>query len=79
MTCRSLRRKDNGRFAVHFNPDIIQVSDETVPAMDLREMFRQVECPVLLLHGLLSDVLTTDIVERPWTFWLDFELNKYNN
>ena len=64
MTCRSLRRKDNGCFTVHFDPDIIQISDETVPAMDLWEMFRQVECQVLLLHGLLSDVLTADIVER---------------
>jgi len=35
MASRSLRRKDNGRFTVHFDPDIIQVSDETVPAVDL--------------------------------------------
>ncbi|NOX32181.1 MAG: alpha/beta hydrolase [Deltaproteobacteria bacterium] len=64
MTSRSLRRKDNGRLTVHFDPDIIQISDETVPAMDLWELFKQVECKVMLLHGLLSDVLTQDIVKR---------------
>jgi pimeloyl-ACP methyl ester carboxylesterase len=64
MASRSLRRKDNGRLTVHFDPDIIQISDETVPAMDLWELFKQVKCPVMLLHGLLSDVLTKDIVKR---------------
>jgi pimeloyl-ACP methyl ester carboxylesterase len=64
MTSQSLRRKDNGRFTVHFDPDIIQISDETVPAFDLWELFKQVDCPVMLLHGLLSDVLTKDIVTK---------------
>lgn len=64
MTRHSLRRKDNGKLTVHFDPDIIQVSDETVPAFDLWEIFGQVDCPILLLHGLLSDVLTRPIVDR---------------
>ncbi len=64
MTSQSLRRKDNGRFTVHFDPDIIQVSDETVPAIDLWGLFKQVDCPLMLLHGQLSDVLTRDIVTR---------------
>ncbi len=64
MTSQSLRRKDNGRFTVHFDPDIIQVSDETVPTIDLWDLFKQVDCPLMLLHGLLSDVLTRDIVAR---------------
>jgi len=64
MTSHSLRRKDNGRFTVHFDPDIIQISDETVPVMDLWDLFKQVNCPVMLLHGLLSDVLPKGIVKR---------------
>jgi pimeloyl-ACP methyl ester carboxylesterase len=64
MTSTSLRRKDNGRFTVHFDPDIIQISDETVPAIDLWELFEKVECELMLLHGFLSDVLTTDIVKK---------------
>ncbi len=64
MTLTSMRRKNNGQFTVHFDPNIIQVSDETVPAMDLWEPFGQVTCPILLFHGLNSDVLTLSIVER---------------
>lgn len=64
MTRQSLRRKDNGKLTVHFDPDIIQFSDETVPTFDLWELFKQVDCPAMLLHGSLSDVLTRDIVSK---------------
>ena len=64
MTETSLRRKENGQFTVHFDPNIIQVSDETVPAVDLWEPFKLVACPILLFHGKISDVLTQDIVTR---------------
>lgn len=64
MTETSLRRKEDGQFTVHFDPNIIQVSDETVPAVDLWEPFQMVECPLLLFHGKISDVLTKDIVTR---------------
>ena len=64
MTTSSLRRNSRGQFTVHFDPDIIQKSDETVPVIDLWESFNQVRCPILLFHGLLSDVLTLDIVRR---------------
>ena len=64
MTETSLRRNDRGQFTVHFDPDIIQKSDETVPITDLWEPFKKVTCPILLFHGLLSDVLTLDIVNQ---------------
>ena len=64
MTETSLRRNNQGQFTVHFDPDIIQKSDETVPVIDLWEPFSQVSCPILLFHGLLSDVLTLKIVKN---------------
>ena len=64
MTRSSLRRRDNGKFTVHFDPDIIQISDEIVPVTDLWESFKQVACEVMLMHGGQSDVLTIDIVNR---------------
>ncbi|MCP3943895.1 MAG: alpha/beta hydrolase [Desulfobacteraceae bacterium] len=64
MTQTSLRRNNRGQFTVHYDPEIILKSDENVPVIDLWEPFCQVTCPILLFHGVLSDVLTRDIVER---------------
>jgi pimeloyl-ACP methyl ester carboxylesterase len=60
----SMRRNSNGKFTVHFDPDIVQAPQETVPGFNLWENFRNLSCPILLLHGGQSDVLTKEIVKK---------------
>jgi len=80
MTEISFRRNHIGKFTVHFDPNIIQVPDETpdetemsdkklpldetLPTDILWQSFNAIVCPILLYHGLKSDVLTHDIVKR---------------
>jgi pimeloyl-ACP methyl ester carboxylesterase len=64
FSCPSQRRNSNGKFTVHFDPDIVQPPKETVPEINLWENFRNLACPVLLRHGEQSDVLTKVIVEK---------------
>jgi len=60
MACS--RRQPDGRFVTHYDPDIVGQFDESAPAVDLWEQFDSISCPLMLLHGTQSDVLTGDIV-----------------
>ncbi len=60
MACS--RRLPDGRFVTHYDPEIVGQFDETAPPLDLWSQFEAIDCPVLLLHGTQSDVLTSDIV-----------------
>ncbi len=67
MSSHSVRRKGNGKLTVHFDPDMVQLPDKKAPIIDLWEIFQMIDCPILLLHGFLSDVLTEDIVKKMLT------------
>lgn len=62
MACS--RRLPDGRFVTHYDPEIVGQFDETAPPVDLWDAFTGIDCPVMLMHGLQSDVLTGDIVDR---------------
>ncbi|MCP4023328.1 MAG: alpha/beta hydrolase [Desulfobacteraceae bacterium] len=64
MTMQSARRTSKGKFTVLFDPQIVQMPDDNTPIPDLWEVFEAVTCPILLLHGSLSDLLTDEIVKK---------------
>jgi pimeloyl-ACP methyl ester carboxylesterase len=64
MASQSLRRKDNGKLTIHFDTRIIQLPDDNALPINLWDVFKQVRCPVMLLHGKDSDILLNDIVSR---------------
>jgi len=64
MASQSLRRKDNGNLTIHFDTRIVQISDDTAPPVNLWDVFKQVTCPVMLLHGKNSDILLDGIVRQ---------------
>jgi len=64
LASRSLRRKQNGKLTAHFDPEMVQLPDENTPVADLWDTFSKVGCPILLMHGHLSDVLTGEIVQQ---------------
>lgn len=55
------------------------VSDEALPEITLWEPFNMIECPILLLHGLNSDVLTLDIVEQMKLSQLKMKVVSFQN
>lgn len=55
-------RLPDGRFVTHYDPEIVGQFDEAAPPVDLWPQFERVDCPLMLLHGTQSDVLTADIV-----------------
>lgn len=67
LTSRCLRRTEKGKFTVHFDPDILQLPKKSVAEVDLWQLFGDIECPVMVLHGEQSDVLTSEIIDRMQT------------
>ncbi len=62
MARSSCRRLENGKFTFHNDPSIgeqLVVPEESV---NLWPFFQLVDCPILLLHGRQSDILTDTIV-----------------
>lgn len=64
MAIEGSRRLPDGRFAPHYDPDIIGAFDESAPPLDLWSAFSTIQSPVLVVQGGQSDVLTDAIVER---------------
>ncbi|WP_162622651.1 alpha/beta fold hydrolase [Salinisphaera orenii] len=48
----------------HYDPAIVGQFSESVPPLDLWSLFDTIDCPLMLLHGAQSDVLTAGIVEQ---------------
>lgn len=64
MAVDGSRRLPDGRFAPHYDPDIIGAFDESAPPLDLWSAFSSIRCPILVVQGGESDVLTDNIVAR---------------
>lgn len=64
MAVENSRRLPDGRFAPHYDPDIIGAFDESAPPMDLWSAFSSIQCPMLVVQGGQSDVLTDAIVKK---------------
>lgn len=67
---RNLRRSEDGRWRWHWDPRMMSgpVDDPTVRLENLESAARGLKVPVLLVHGQLSDVVTTRGIDelRRW-------------
>lgn len=57
MAETSMRRRDDGRITVHYDPRVMQVFAAHAEAFEIWPVYDLVECPVLVLRGESSDLL----------------------
>lgn len=66
LLTHSLRPAENGTFRLHYDPGIAEpfklIADKG--DLELWSLWEDVKCPVLVLHGLKSDILTSAIVQK---------------
>lgn len=56
--------KENGRMYRHDLRAMLSYKEEAKQSLDLWREWSEVRCPVLLLHGMLSDATTPDTIDR---------------
>jgi pimeloyl-ACP methyl ester carboxylesterase len=64
LTVTSHRRRDDGRVAVHYDPQIIQMFTSGVGRVDLWAAYDAVACPTRVIRGAKSDVLAADTAQE---------------
>lgn len=64
MISASVRRLDNGDYTTHYDPHILAAYDPHSPPINLWRQFSKLDLPLMLMHGIHSDVLTKEIVKR---------------
>ncbi len=60
----SYRRKDNGKFTVHYDPKMVQQFVSHPNDYDLWDQFNQIEAETLVLRGENSDLLLMEWAEK---------------
>lgn len=60
LTLHSTVRQENGTYALHYDPAIGDAFQEPMQDVDLWAVWDAIECPVLVLRGERSDVLTRE-------------------
>jgi pimeloyl-ACP methyl ester carboxylesterase len=61
MAETSVRRRDNGRLTTHYDPQVMAVfAAEIDENADLWELWDRITCPVLMLRGEASDLVSAD-------------------
>ena len=63
MAETSARRRDDGRITVHYDPKVMTIFAEAADGDDLWPTFDALACPILVLRGEQSDLLTAEIAE----------------
>lgn len=58
------RRNGQGRWTSHYDPKIAVPFDPDQSSSDAWSLFKALTCPILVMHGQSSDVLTDAIVDR---------------
>jgi pimeloyl-ACP methyl ester carboxylesterase len=66
LTHNSIRQDDTGSYVLNYDPDIIKsISQEPEDHdIELWPLWEKVTCPVLLVHGQNSDLLTPNIIAQ---------------
>ncbi|PKF50954.1 alpha/beta fold hydrolase [Enterovibrio nigricans] len=77
MISASVRRLDNGEYTTHYDPNILAGYDPEGPPINLWRQFKRLRQPLMLMHGLHSDVLTKEIVKRMRDEQPDMSVNYY--
>lgn len=60
----NVRKSDTGLFVWKMDPAVREGGSTTPPALEPWDAFARIACPVLILRGANSDVLSTDIAQR---------------
>ena len=58
MAETSMRRRDSGRISAHYDPAVMRVFVEQFRDFDMWEVYDALRCPVLVLRGATSDLVT---------------------
>ncbi len=74
----TVRRSEGGGFTLHYDPGIARVFGDVKEDVSIWPLYDAVPCPVLLLRGAKSDVLSKDIANEmtqrgPRATWVTFE------
>ncbi|EOD77905.1 D-(-)-3-hydroxybutyrate oligomer hydrolase [Grimontia indica] len=77
MISASVRRLENGDYTTHYDPDILAQYDPNSPPMNLWRHFGNLNLPLMLMHGLHSDVLTKGIVKKMREVQPEMAVNYY--
>ncbi|AMG29003.1 alpha/beta hydrolase [Grimontia hollisae] len=77
MISASVRRLGNGDYTTHYDPDILAQYDPDTPPINLWRQFDRLDIPLMLMHGLHSDVLTKGIVKKMREMQPDMAVNYY--
>lgn len=64
MAVQCSRRLGNGKWVSHYDPKIVGQFDPSKPAVTIWPLFESISCPMMLIHGLQSDVLPLEIAEK---------------
>ena len=71
---RTFRQIENGKWCLDYDPNIVRAFSEIGPAPDLWPGWRALsKTPTLLVHGLLSNLLSIEIVESMRAARPDFD------
>ncbi len=62
LTRHSTRLHSDGCYRLHYDAQIRQAFTDNIDEVDLGTVWQRVRCPVLLLHGLESDLLLPDTI-----------------
>jgi len=62
MTESSIRRRDDGRITVHYDPKVMAVFADGIDGFDMWDAWDAVACPCLVLRGEHSDLTTVETV-----------------
>src|SRR3546814_16569589 len=64
LTLHSTTRQEDGSYALHYDPAIGDAFKQGVEDVDLWAVWDAITCPVLVLRGERSDVLTRETAEE---------------
>ena len=64
LTLHSAIRQENGTYALHYDPAIGDVFQEPMNDVDLWSVWDAITCPVLVLRGERSDLLTRETAQE---------------
>lgn len=64
MAETSVRRRDDGRLTVHYDPAVMRVFAETAGDFEAWAEYDRVQCPTLVLRGAESDLLLLQVAEE---------------
>lgn len=64
MAESSVRRRDDGRLTVHYDPAVMRVFAESAGDFEIWEQYDRVSCPVMVLRGAESDLLLPQVAEE---------------